>query len=223
MSLYALDGVTRQYRLGSHFVRALSGVNLVVENGEFLALAGPSGSGKTTLLNMMGLLDHPDAGTVSFNGALVSCLSEREQALLRRERLGFIFQSFNLIPVLTVYENVEYSLLRRMLPRHEVRDRVLNALNAVGLTSQASQRPSNLSGGQQQRVAIARVLVREPQVVLADEPTAALDRSTGLGIVKLLKGLNREHRVTFVFSTHDERVLAEADRVIHLEDGRMIS
>jgi len=220
--LYEVRGVSYRYNLDRHGVQALCGVDLNVRKGEFMAISGPSGSGKTTLLNILGLLERPCEGTVRLDGAEVSGMSERERTRLRRERIGFIFQTFNLIPVLTAYENVEYFLLRRTMPGVEVRRRVLQALEAVGISAQADQRPNGMSGGQRQRVAIARALVRDADVILADEPTAALDQATGSAVMDLMRRLNHERGVTFVFSTHDPRILAAADRVVQLTDGRVI-
>jgi putative ABC transport system ATP-binding protein len=222
MPLYEIREVSHRYHLDRHCLQALRGVDLDVRPGEFMAIAGPSGSGKTTLLNILGLLHSPQEGTVRFDGTEVSRLRERDRTCLRRERIGFIFQTFNLIPVLTAYENVEYFLLKRTLPRGAVRRRVCAALEAVGIAAQAYQRPDGMSGGQRQRVAIARALVRDADVILADEPTAALDQATGLAVMDLMKRLNRERSVTFVFSTHDPRILAAADRVVQLSDGRVI-
>ena len=222
MTLYEVRGVSYRYNLDRHGVQALCGVDLNVRKGEFMAISGPSGSGKTTLLNILGLLERPCEGTVRLDGAEVSGMSEGERTRLRRERIGFIFQTFNLIPVLTAYENVEYFLLRRTMPGVEVRRRVLQALEAVGISAQADQRPNGMSGGQRQRVAIARALVRDADVILADEPTAALDQATGSAVMDLMRRLNHERGVTFVFSTHDPRILAAADRVVQLTDGRVI-
>ena len=222
MTLYEVRGVSHRYNLDRHGVQALCGVDLNVRKGEFMAISGPSGSGKTTLLNILGLLERPCEGTVRLDGAEVSGMSERERTRLRRERIGFIFQTFNLIPVLTAYENVEYFLLRRTVPGVEVQRRVLQALEAVGISAQADQRPNGMSGGQRQRVAIARALVRDADVILADEPTAALDQATGSAVMDLMRRLNHERGVTFVFSTHDPRILAAADRVVQLTDGRVI-
>ena len=223
MTLYNVRGVSHRYPLGRHRVPALCGVDVEVQEGEFVAIAGPSGSGKTTLLNLLGLLDRPEEGCVYFRGREVSRLGERERARLRREQVGFIFQMFHLIPVLSAYENVEYFLLKRGLSGTEARRRVLEALEAVGVASQAHQRPGALSGGQRQRVAIARALVRDVEVVLADEPTASLDQATGWAVIELMKRLNRERGVTFVFSTHDPRILAAADRVVSLADGKVVT
>ena len=223
MSLYEVRAVSYRYSGNGHAVPALADVDLDVHAGEFLAIAGPSGSGKTTLLNLLGLLHAADTGTIRLDGRDVSMLRERERTRLRRERIAFVFQSFNLIPVLTAYENVEYVLLTRPLPSAERRRRTLAALAAVGIVDLAGRRPQRMSGGQQQRVAIARALVRDVGVVLADEPTAALDRTTGRAVMDLLKRLNRDRGIAFVFSTHDPRILAAADRVVHLADGRIAS
>jgi len=221
MCLCEVRNVCRRYPSNGQGVPALRGVSLAVRDGEFLALAGPSGSGKTTLLNILGLLDRPDEGRVFFEGADVSGLGERQRTLLRRIRIGFIFQSYNLIPVLTAYENVEYFLLKLNLAAAEIRQRVAEVLKAVGLSERAHQRANALSGGERQRVAIARALVRDARLVLADEPTAALDQKNGRDIIGLMKRLNRERGVTFVFSSHDPAILEEADRVVALADGRL--
>lgn len=219
---YLLENVSYRYKLGSQFIDALCGIELEIEQAEFLAIAGPSGSGKTTLLNLLGLLDRPWDGTIRYNGEDISNLSERERTLVRREQIGFIFQSFNLIPTLTAYENVEYFLLKRGVAMAQVHERVYQALEAVGISDQASKRPYDMSGGQRQRVAIARALVRNPRVVIADEPTASLDQKTGLAAISLMRRQNRERGTTFVFSTHDPKVLAEANRVVQLSDGRIV-
>ena len=217
--LYQLRGVSHRYPLGRHVVPALQDVDLDVASGEFIAVAGPSGSGKTTLLNLLGLIDTADAGSVRFEDRDVRDLDEQARTRIRRERLGWIFQSFNLIPVLSAFENVEYFLLKRGVPPAAARRRVMDALEAVSVAEQACRRPNELSGGQLQRVAIARALVREADVILADEPTAALDQTTGLAIIRLMKTIGREKGTTFVFSTHDPQVLAVADRVVRLLDG----
>jgi len=223
MRVYEVRAVCYRYGGNEQTVSALADVDLDVHAGEFLAIAGPSGSGKTTLLNLLGLLHAADTGAIRLDGRDVSALGERERTRLRRERIAFIFQSFNLIPVLTAYENVEYVLLTRPLPSAERRRRALEALAAVGIADQAGRRPQRMSGGQQQRVAVARALVRDVGVVLADEPTAALDQGTGRAVMELLKRLNRDRGITFIFSTHDPRILAAADRVVHLADGRIAS
>ncbi len=212
--------VSKTYRLGKVAVTALAGVSLTVEAGEFMAVAGPSGSGKTTLLNLIGCLDTPTSGEIEIEGERVGMLSPGGRADLRARKLGFIFQTFNLIPVLTAYENVEYPLLihRR---GGDVAARVRAALEQVGLADRARHRPPELSGGQQQRVAIARALVGEPALVLADEPTANLDSRTGHDIIELMRRLNRERGTTFVFSTHDPRIMTAADRVLEISDGRL--
>jgi len=221
MNLYEARAMSYRYAGNGLGVSALVDIDLDVRAGEFVAIAGPSGSGKTTLLNVLGLLHAADAGTIRFDGLDVSSLGERQRTRLRRDRIAFIFQSFSLIPVLTAYENVEYVLLTRPLPAAERRCRILEALASVGVAEQAGQRPNRMSGGQQQRVAIARALVRDVDVVLADEPTAALDQATGRAVMSLLKHLNRDRGITFIFSTHDPGILAAADRVVHLTDGRI--
>jgi putative ABC transport system ATP-binding protein len=212
--------VSKTYRLGKINVTALAGVSLAVEAGEFLAVAGPSGSGKTTLLNLIGCLDTPTSGEIAIDGEAIGGLSAGRRADLRARKLGFVFQTFNLIPVLTAWENVEYPLLLQR-GRGDVPARVRAALEHVGLAERARHRPAELSGGQQQRVAIARALVTEPALVLADEPTANLDSRTGHEIVELMRRLNRERGTTFVFSTHDPRIVNAADRVLEISDGRL--
>ena len=215
-----VQDVSKTYRLGKLNVTALAGVSLTVAAGEFLAVAGPSGSGKTTLLNLIGCLDTPSAGEIAIDGEPVTRLSPGRRADLRARKLGFVFQTFNLIPVLTAWENVEYPLLihRR---GGDVAARVKRALEQVGLAERARHRPAELSGGQQQRVAIARALVGEPALGLADEPTANLDSRTSHEIVELMRSLNRERGTTFVFSTHDPRIMKAADRVLAMSDGRL--
>ena len=216
----SVKDVSKTYRLGSQTVTALAEVSLTVGAGEFMAVAGPSGSGKTTLLNLIGCLDVPTSGEIAIDGEPITRLTAGRRADLRARKLGFIFQTFNLIPVLTAWENVEYPLLihRR---RGDTASRVHQALEQVGLGERARHRPSELSGGQQQRVAIARALVGEPSLVLADEPTANLDSATGREIVDLMRRLNRERGTTFVFSTHDPRIMSAADRVVEISDGRL--
>ena len=216
----AVTNVSKTYRLGKVSVTALGGVSLTVEAGEFLAVAGPSGSGKTTLLNLIGCLDTPTSGEITIDGEAIGRLTAGRRADLRARKLGFVFQTFNLIPVLTAWENVEYPLLLQR-GRRDVAARVRGALEQVGLADRARHRPPELSGGQQQRVAIARALVTEPALVLADEPTANLDSRTGHEIVELMRRLNRERGTTFVFSTHDPRIVAAADRVLEISDGML--
>ena len=214
--------VSKTYKLGTVTVTAVSGVSLTVEQGEFLAIAGPSGSGKTTLLNLIGCLDTPTAGEIQIDGMPVASLSASRRADLRARKIGFIFQTFNLIPVLTGYENVEYPLLLQKRG-DDLRSRVEAALAQVGLADRARHRPTELSGGQQQRVAVARALVTDPILVLADEPTANLDSKTGQEIIKLMHRLNRERGTTFIFSTHDPRIMKAADRVVEISDGRLLT
>lgn len=200
--LVRLIDVTRAYPLGRVNVRALTGVSLDVDRGDFLALAGPSGSGKTTLLNLIGCIDKPDSGRILIDGVDVTPVPFHRLAATRRDTLGFIFQTFNLIPVLTAYENVEYPLLLQHVPAAERRKRVLDWLEQVGLSDQARQRPDQLSGGQRQRVAIARAMAGEPKLVLADEPTANLDSVTAAKILDLVEEINARTRCTFIFATH---------------------
>jgi putative ABC transport system ATP-binding protein len=222
MPLAEARDVTHTYRLGDGKVQALNGVDLAVERGEFAALAGPSGSGKTTLLNIIGLLEPPTGGMVLFDGREVTGMTESQRTLARRERIGFIFQSFNLIPVLTALENVEYFLLRGREGSAVTRRRAAEVLDVVGLSGQASQRPGQLSGGQRQRVAIARALVRKVDLVLADEPTAALDQASARSIMELMRDLCRNSGVTFIVASHDPKMLALAGRVVRMEDGRVV-
>jgi putative ABC transport system ATP-binding protein len=219
---FEVRGLVKTYRQGKVLVGALSGIDLAVPAGEFLVVAGSSGSGKSTLLHLLGGLDRPDRGDVLFAGADLVTLTESERTNIRRRQLGFVFQSFNLVPVLSAYENVEYGLWIGGMARKERRQRVENVLEAVGLADRMRHRPDHLSGGQRQRVAIARALVHEPIAVLADEPTASLDSRTGSEIVELLLELNTTHGTTFVFATHDPAIIARAPRVVHLADGRIV-
>src|SRR5260221_5388358 len=221
--LISLENVSKSYRLGRVSVPALRDVTLTIERGEFLALAGPSGSGKTTLLNLIGCIDKPDRGRIVIDGADVTALPLHRLATLRRDTLGYVFQTFNLIPVLTAYENVEHPLLLQRLPRRERATRVQHWLEQVGITEQARQRPDQMSGGQRQRVAIARAMAGEPKLVIADEPTANLDSDTATRILDLLAQLNAATGVTFVFSTHDPALLARVPRVVRIHDGRIAS
>ncbi|MBK7860072.1 MAG: ABC transporter ATP-binding protein [Archangiaceae bacterium] len=222
-SIVSIRDVVKEYSLGKVVVPALRGVSLEVERGEFISIAGPSGSGKTTLLNLIGCVDTATRGTVEVAGKNTSALSERQLTQLRLDTLGFIFQSFNLVAVLTVFQNVELPLLlQNKLGSGERKKRVMELLTAVGIDTHAQHRPSELSGGQRQRVAIARALVTEPQIVLADEPTANLDSATGEAIIDLMKDLNQKKGITFIFSTHDHRVMKHADSVVRLADGKII-
>ena len=218
-----LRNVRRVYHQGEIEVRALNGVTLDVMQGEFLAIAGPSGSGKTTLLNVCGGLDQPDEGAVVLEGRDLADLSRSALARLRLERIGFVFQAYNLVPVLTAEENAEFILLLRGVARDERRARVRTILAEVGLDGLETRRPSQLSGGQQQRVAVARAIVGRPALVLADEPTANLDSEAAKKLLDLMARLNRDHGTTFVFSTHDPRVIARARRVVRLRDGEVES
>ena len=214
-------GLTRTYWLGRTPVAALVGVDVAIHRSELLVLQGPSGSGKTTLINLLGLLDRPDEGTLALDGASVAGLDENARADLRRDRFGFVFQSFNLVAVLTASENVEYPMMIKGVPRETRRRRARDLLAQVGLSEKAEVRPDLLSGGQRQRVAIARALANEPEVILADEPTANLDTKTADDVLDLMCRINGEHRVAFVLSSHDPRVVARAQRVVTLHDGRI--
>jgi putative ABC transport system ATP-binding protein len=222
MGILSLSGITKIYRKGEIEVTALGGIDLEVEKAEFCAIVGPSGSGKTTLLNIIGCLDKPSSGVMKYLGKELRLLGEKELSAYRREHVSFIFQSYNLIPVLTVAENVEIPLsIAGKLSRKAMRTKALEILDAVGIADKAGRYPRELSGGQEQRVAIARALVKDPVVVLADEPTANLDSRTGEEIVELMKKINAERSTTFLFSTHDRMIMAEALRVVELRDGRI--
>ena len=217
----ALHAVVKSYRLGSHVIAALQGVDLSLPAGQLLALTGPSGSGKSTLLNLCGLIDTPDAGDIVLAGQRVNTLNEVQRTLLRRDALGFVFQNFNLVPVMTVAENVDYPLFIAGVPAPERRARVAAQLKAVGLQDHAQHRPDALSGGQRQRVAIARALVKRPQLVIADEPTASLDSHTAGQVLDLLRELGHAEGAAFVIATHDSRLSSRCDRVLTLQDGRL--
>ena len=220
MSIVEVKNIKRNYQQGEHVVRALQGVDLKIETGEFTALMGPSGSGKTTLLNIIGGLDKPSEGNVNIDGQNLSSLSSGELSDLRLHKLGFVFQAYNLIPVLTAYENTEFVLL--LQGKTANKEKVIQTLHSVGLEGMENRRPSELSGGQQQRVAVARAIVGDPILILADEPTANLDSKTGYALIDLMKDLNEKHGVTFVFSTHDPKVKESAKRIVELEDGMII-
>lgn len=220
MSLLELKKVKKIYQQGKIEVPALRGVDLNVEEGEFTTIFGPSGSGKTTLLNMIGCLDTPSEGEIKFNGDEISKLSRTKLAMVRRYNIGFVFQSYNLIPVLTAYENVEFAIrLISHLKEAQIREKVLKILEEVGLKGLETRRPNELSGGEKQRVAIARALVKEPKIVLADEPTANLDSETGTEVIKIMFKMNQELDTTFIFSTHDPLIMKFATRLINLKDG----
>ncbi|HSG98904.1 MAG TPA: ABC transporter ATP-binding protein [candidate division Zixibacteria bacterium] len=221
-NIVRLEGVTKDYGEGDVVVHALRGVDLVMRAGEFAAMAGPSGSGKSTLLNIIGGLDRPTAGSVQVNGLTLNTLSGAALAKLRRERIGFIFQSYNLVPTLTAEENAEYVLLLQGVADAERRERVYAILRDVGLSGLERRFPRELSGGQQQRVAIARAIVSEPSLVLADEPTANVDSVTADALLDLMHSLHHKKGITFLFSTHDPRVMRRAERLLKLRDGRIV-
>lgn len=203
-------------------VQALNDVSLSIQEGEFIALVGPSGSGKTTLLNMIGGLDNPDSGEVILNNQDILKLKKGEMTTFRQQNIGFVFQAYNLIPVLSAYENAEFIMLLQGIPKKEREDRVMKLLAEVGLKGKERNRPGQLSGGQQQRVAVARALASKPAYILADEPTANLDSKSTTDLLDLMYQLNQEERMTFVFATHDQRVIDRAKRVIYIDDGKII-
>jgi putative ABC transport system ATP-binding protein len=222
MNVVRVENVCKEYQLGEQLVHAVNDISLSVEPGVFLAISGPSGSGKTSLLNLIGCIDRPTSGKIFINEQSVSGMSDNQLAALRLKSIGFIFQTFNLLPVLSASENVEYPLLQRTdLTAAERQERVDHFLNVVGLSDRKKNRPNQLSGGQRQRVAIARALAGSPSIVLADEPTANLDKHTGVSILQLMKKINEEMKTTFIFSTHDPRVVALADRLVKVEDGKL--
>lgn len=218
-----LKQVSKTYHLDAVSVPALRDINLEIRANCFTVISGPSGSGKTTLLNLIGCIDRPDQGEILVAGQLVQTMTDDDLSDFRARHLGFIFQNFNLLPVLTTYENVEYPLLLAKVPAAQRRQRVLALLDVVGLSDRIQNLPGQLSGGQRQRVAIARALATEPKLVLADEPTANLDSQTGAAIIALMRKMQREHHMSFVFSSHDPQVQAEADDAIFLRDGCITS
>lgn len=220
--LVMLKAVCKEYPLGKTIVVALREITLSIERGFFAAIAGPSGSGKTTLLNIIGCLDEPTAGKVFIAGQDVAEYSDNELSHFRAHKLGFIFQSFNLIPVLNVYENIEYPLRLSGTPRKDLKERTCELIEAVGLTVQSKQRPNQLSGGQRQRVAVARALVTRPDLVLADEPTANLDSETGEKVLHLMKRMRDRLGTTFLFSTHDTMMVRHADQHFTMRDGTLV-
>jgi putative ABC transport system ATP-binding protein len=220
--LIQMENVKKDYALGKTIVHAIRGVSFSLEEGEFAVIAGPSGSGKSTLLNLMGLLDLPTSGKIDFEGKAVSGLSESEATNIRRTRIGFIFQTFNLIPVLTAFENIELPLILKGKEEEDREERTKRILKETGISDISAHKPDQLSGGQRQRVAIARALVSGPDIVFADEPTANLDSETGMQIIKIMQTLNKMEGVTFVFSTHDPRLFEIADRKIELRDGKVV-
>jgi putative ABC transport system ATP-binding protein len=223
MEVVRFENVSKFYNLGNQRVEALTTIDLTIEESDFLAIAGPSGSGKSTLLNLIGCIDIPSSGDVFIAGNRVGDQTPDQLANLRARTIGFIFQTFNLLPVLSAEENVEYPLLQfKEISKNERRERVRHFLNIVGLEKFAHHRPNELSGGQRQRVAIARALVTRPKIVLADEPTANLDHKTGASILELMRLVNRIQKTTFVFSTHDVSVMRMANRLVHVQDGKIV-
>ncbi len=221
--LVSVEQVTRKFPLDHSAVTALDDVSLRIDAGEFLAISGPSGSGKSTLLNLIGCIDKPTSGRILIDSVDTSRLSSSQTSALRREKIGFVFQTFNLIPVFTASENVEYPLLIQGVSAGERRKRVAEALENVGLSARADHRPDLLSGGERQRVAVARAIVHRPALVLADEPTANLDTRNATQLIDLMRDLNRSLGLTFIFSTHDQRLLEHTPRIVRLTDGRIIS
>src|SRR5687767_494009 len=224
MEVVKIANVSKFYVLGNQRVEALKNIDLIIEPGDFLAIAGPSGSGKSTLLNLIGCIDTPSSGHIYIDGKSVGNQTSDDLADLRARTIGFIFQTFNLLPVLSAEENVEYPLLQfKDLAKSERQERVRHFLNIVGLDKFAKHRPNELSGGQRQRVAIARALATRPKIVLADEPTANLDHKTGTSILELMRLVNRIQKTTFVFSTHDSAVMRMANRLVHVQDGQLVT
>jgi putative ABC transport system ATP-binding protein len=221
--LVSVEAVTRRFPLDHNVVNALDHVSFHVAQGEFLAIAGPSGSGKSTLLNLIGCIDKPTSGRILIDGVDTSKLNSNRLTALRREKIGFVFQTFNLIPVFTAAENVEFPLLVQGVAAKERRERVAAALESVGLSARANHRPDLLSGGERQRVAVARAIVHRPALVLADEPTANLDTRNATQLIDLMHDLNRTLGLTFIFSTHDQRLLEHTDRIVWLTDGQVVS
>lgn len=222
-SIVRIENVLKEYTLGTNRVHALNDISLQIGNGDFLAIAGPSGSGKSTLLNLIGCIDIPSSGKIYIDGRDTSGQTPDQLSELRARTIGFIFQTFNLFSVLSAEENIEYPLLQfKELSTAERRDRIVKFLDIVGLTEFAGHRPNQLSGGQRQRVAIARALATHPKIILADEPTANLDHKTGEGILQLMKEINRISGTTFIFSTHDAKVMAMAERLVRIEDGQLV-
>lgn len=223
MNIIEIKKLYKNYLSNRIEVPAIRGIDLVVKSGEFSAIAGPSGSGKTTLLNVIGGLDYPTSGNITISGNDLNSMNSKELSLLRLNKIGFIFQAYNLIPVLSAIENVEYVLLLQGVSKIERRERAEKILKEVGLSDYLKRLPKELSGGQQQRVAVARAIVSEPEIVLADEPTANLDQKTGASLLDLMHELNHNKKITFLFSTHDRMVMERAERLIYLADGKIDS
>ena len=222
-NLISVKGVSKVFKVGEENFTALRDINLEIDTGSFMSFVGPSGSGKTTILNLIGGLDVPTAGNIFFKNTKLSSMNRNQMAQYRRKNIGFIFQTYNLFPVYSVYENILFPLLLNGSKEKDVRERVMNIINKVGLSDQVKKRPSQLSGGQCQRVAIARALVKDPLLILADEPTANLDSKNSLQILELMSELNKQYKAAVVFSTHDEKVTRYVRREVGLEDGKIIS
>jgi len=221
--IITVNDLIKDYKMGSSFFRALNDINASIKEGEFTGLVGPSGSGKTTLLNILGALDNPTSGDAIVLGHSVSKLSHKDAANLRNNSIGFIFQTYNLLPVYTVFENVEFPLLLLKKGKAEREEMVMKALSWVGLSNKAKSRPSQLSGGESQRVAVARAMVKEPKIVLADEPTANLDAENSHNILRTMQRLNEDLKTTFIFATHDDKVISYLHRKIVLNDGKVVN
>jgi len=222
-NLISVKGVSKVFKVGEENFTALRDINLEIDSGSFMSFVGPSGSGKTTILNLIGGLDVPTAGNIFFKNTKLSAMNRNQMAQYRRKNIGFIFQTYNLFPVYSVYENILFPLLLNGSKEKDARERVMNIVNKVGLSDQVKKRPSQLSGGQCQRVAIARALVKDPLLILADEPTANLDSENSLQILELMSKLNKQYKAAVVFSTHDEKVTRYVRREVGLEDGKIIS
>ena len=223
MNLIVTKGITKTYNPKKIPVHALQGIDLTIKEGEFTAIVGPSGSGKTTLLNIIGGLDRQTEGVLSVDGVNITDLSDNKLIDFRKNKIGFVFQSYNLIPVFTAAENIGFIMLLQKRPKKEIESRVDNLLESVGIEEQKNKRPNQMSGGQQQRVAVARALASKPKFVLADEPTANLDSKATSDLLNIMENLNKNEGMTFVFSTHDQRVIDRAHRVVTLEDGKVVS
>ena len=223
MNLIVTKGITKTYNPKKIPVHALQGVDLTIKEGEFTAIVGPSGSGKPTLLNIIGGLDRQTEGVLSVDGVNITDLSDNKLIDFRKNKIGFVFQSYNLIPVFTAAENIGFIMLLQKKPKKEIESRVQNLLESVGIVEQKNKRPNQMSGGQQQRVAVARALASKPKFVLADEPTANLDSKATTDLLNIMENLNKNEGMTFVFSTHDQRVIDRAHRVVTLEDGKVVS
>ena len=222
-NLISVKGVSKVFKVGEENFTALRDINLEIDTGSFMSFVGPSGSGKTTILNLIGGLDVPTTGNIFFKNTKLSAMNRNQMAQYRRKNIGFIFQTYNLLPVYSVYENILFPLLLNGSKEKDVRERVMNIINKVGLSDQVKKRPAQLSGGQCQRVAIARALVKDPLLILADEPTANLDSKNSLQILELMSELNKQYKAAVVFSTHDEKVTRYVRREVGLEDGKIIS